>query len=151
MVIDKNKTKAAHAVQENTGQPHPIDRLVGNQIRMRRRDLGMSQERLAEHLGLTFQQVQKYERGHNRVSASKLFQIAEALETDISYFFKGAETPGTHFQTPQDQAIFSEFLGSSDGVDLVQVWPRVPPRSRRKIMGLLKVLAGDEEEAEALA
>src|ERR1700754_1555326 len=69
--------------------PHPVDRHVGLRIRMRRKELGISQERLAESLGLTFQQVQKYERAANRVSASKLFEIARALSTSVSYFYEG--------------------------------------------------------------
>src|SRR4051812_44088092 len=70
--------------------PHPVDRHVGTAIRLRRRALGMSQDELASRLGLTFQQVQKYERGINRVSASKLHAIAAALKTPIAYFFEGA-------------------------------------------------------------
>ena len=71
------------------GFPNPIDVHVGSRIRLRRTLLGMSQERLAEAIGLTFQQVQKYERGANRVSASKLWEIAAALKTPVAYFYDG--------------------------------------------------------------
>ncbi len=73
--------------QEKT--PNPVDLYVGGRVRMRRRTLGYSQEKLAEDLGLTFQQVQKYERGANRVSASKLWEIARSLSTPIGFFFDG--------------------------------------------------------------
>src|SRR3569623_1841007 len=69
--------------------PNPIDRHVGLRIRMRRKELGISQERLAESIGLTFQQVQKYERAANRVSASKLWEMSRALHTNVSYFYDG--------------------------------------------------------------
>ena len=73
--------------------PNPVDVHVGDRIRRRRRALGISQDRLADQLGLTFQQVQKYERGANRVSASKLYQIARALQASIPYFFEGLPDP----------------------------------------------------------
>lgn len=147
MVIDKKKPDAAKVARDSTSAPHPVDRVVGSQIRLRRRMLGMSQEKLAEHLGLTFQQVQKYERGHNRVSASKLYQVAQALDTDIGYFFTGAEAPDESSPSPRaDQDAFADFLSAPDGVDLIQVWPKVPLKSRRKILSLLRVLAGEEED-----
>jgi transcriptional regulator with XRE-family HTH domain len=75
--------------------PNPIDRHVGLRIRMRRKELGISQEKLAESIGLTFQQVQKYERAANRVSASKLWEMARALNTSVAYFYEGlGEAPG---------------------------------------------------------
>ena len=73
--------------------PNPIDVHVGDRVRRRRRALGVSQEQLADKLGLTFQQVQKYERGANRVSASKLYQIASALQASVAYFFEGLPDP----------------------------------------------------------
>src|SRR5262245_58044651 len=80
---------------EEEGGPHPVDRHVGLHIRMRRKELGLSQEKLADSLGLTFQQVQKYERGANRVSASKLWEIARALDISVAYFYEGlGETEG---------------------------------------------------------
>lgn len=76
------------------GIPHSIDVLVGKRVRERRQALGVSQESLAEALGVSFQQVQKYENGKNRVSASRLYEIAAALDTSISYFFEGASKLG---------------------------------------------------------
>src|SRR3982750_545860 len=71
--------------------PHPVDIYVGARVKERRKALGISQEKLAEALGLTFQQVQKYERGANRVSASKLWEIARALKINVAYFYEGLE------------------------------------------------------------
>ena len=136
--------KKAPAPKDSTEQPHPVEQHVGAQVRLRRRMLGVSQERLADQLGLTFQQVQKYERGHNRISASKLFQIAEALQTDISHFFRGIASAGDTKTKPQRDA-FSDFLASPEGLELVQLWGDVPQKARRKLMGLVRVLAGGEE------
>jgi len=72
---------------------HPVDRHVGERIRARRKEIGISQQALAEKLGLTFQQVQKYERGMNRVSASKLYETAQVLSVSIEWFFLGLDTP----------------------------------------------------------
>jgi transcriptional regulator with XRE-family HTH domain len=107
--------------------------------------LGVSQEKLADQLGLTFQQVQKYERGHNRISASKLFQIAQALETDISHFFRGMGGAGEDTAAKGQRDAFSDFLASPEGLELVQVWTKVPAKSRRKLIGLIRVMAGGEE------
>ena len=95
MMLDETKGSRAEppplpavsAVPEKDGRPSPIDVHVGSRIRLRRTLLGMSQERLGEALGLTFQQVQKYERGVNRVGASRLFDLARVLDVAISFFF----------------------------------------------------------------
>lgn len=75
----------------NDNGPHPVDAHVGGRVRLRRTYLGFSQERLANSLGLTFQQIQKYERGMNRISASKLFELAVLLDVPVGFFFEGAE------------------------------------------------------------
>src|SRR3569833_3865149 len=114
--------------------PNPIDRHVGLRIRMRRKELGISQEKLAESSGLTFQQVQKYERAANRVSASKLWEMSRALTANISYFYEGlgdgAEIPGSNLprETLQD------FLLPPEGMELATVFPTITKgRVRRKI------------------
>ena len=126
--------------------PNPIDRHVGLRIRMRRKELGISQERLAEAIGLTFQQVQKYERAANRVSASKLWEMARALNTSIAYFYEGlgdvAETPGSNLprETVQD------FLMTPEGLELASSFPKIPHgRLRRKILDLVRVMSEDAE------
>ena len=124
--------------------PNPIDRHVGLRIRMRRKELGISQERLAESIGLTFQQVQKYERAANRVSASKLWEMARALNTSIAYFYEGLsetpEAPGSNLprETVQD------FLMTPEGLELASSFPKIAQgRVRRKILDLVRVMSED--------
>lgn len=126
--------------------PNPIDRHVGLRIRMRRKELGISQERLAESIGLTFQQVQKYERATNRVSASKLWEMARALRTSVAYFYDGLEPGGA---TSQPEPV-QEFLLSNEGLELAQIFPRIrQPRVRRKILDLVKAMAEEPETVRA--
>ena len=87
--------------------PNPVDLHVGARIRLRRRMQGVSQEKLADALGLTFQQVQKYERGANRVSASKLYEIAAALRAPVAYFFDGLADPTGGADPAEQRASFS--------------------------------------------
>ncbi len=121
--------------------PHPVDRHVGLRIRMRRKEMSVSQERLAEALGITFQQVQKYERGANRVSASKLWEIATALKTPVAYFYDGLsdrDAPASNGDAAQD------FMLSTDGIELMACFPRIAePAIRRKIVELVRVVADE--------
>jgi transcriptional regulator with XRE-family HTH domain len=119
--------------------PHPVDRHVGLRIRMRRKEMGVSQERLAESLGITFQQVQKYERGANRVSASKLWEIAGALKTPVAYFYDGL---GDQDAVAAQRDAAQEFMLSSEGIELMAAFPRIAePAIRRKIVELVRVVA----------
>jgi transcriptional regulator with XRE-family HTH domain len=124
--------------------PNPVDVHVGSRIRLRRKVLGMSQEKLAEKLGLTFQQVQKYERGANRVSASKLYQAAQALQAPISYFFEGLAEPGVETGTAPDptaERAVSAFLTTPEGLELASVFPRVRDASvRRQMLELVRAV-----------
>src|ERR1700755_3581621 len=97
--------------------PNPVDRHVGLRIRMRRKELGISQERLAETIGLTFQQVQKYERAANRVSASKLWEMSRALSTNVSYFYEGlgGEADGHGVNLPREA--MQDFLLTPEGIE----------------------------------
>src|SRR5258706_4422080 len=130
--------------------PNPVDRHVGLRIRMRRKELGISQERLAESIGLTFQQVQKYERAANRVSASKLWEMARALSTNISYFYEGLgeglEISGSNLprETLQD------FLLTAEGMELAAAFPEIAKgRVRRKVLDLVRAMAVEDDAAEA--
>src|ERR1700760_119105 len=103
--------------------PNPIDKHVGSRVRMRRMMLSMSQEKLGDALGLTFQQVQKYEKGTNRIGASRLQQISQILQVPVSFFFEGAPTvsaPGNPRQDGMGEApspaYVSDFLATSDGL-----------------------------------
>jgi transcriptional regulator with XRE-family HTH domain len=132
---------------ETDRSPNPVDLHVGARIRMRRKLLGISQERLADDLGLTFQQVQKYERGANRVSASKLYEIARSLKTSIAYFFEGLADPTTSDGGEGDNGEQSvhDFLMTAEGLELASVFPRVPqPRVRRRLLELVRSMAEED-------
>lgn len=131
--------------------PNPIDVHVGSRVRLRRMMLGMSQERLGENLGITFQQIQKYEKGSNRIGASRLQHIATILKVPVSFFFEDA--PGT----PEEAAGFAEnahsyvvdFLSSSEGLSLNKAFVRIrDSKVRRRVVELVQSLAGTEDEAE---
>ena len=135
---------------EKEHRPSPIDVHVGSRVRLRRTLLGMSQERLGEALGLTFQQVQKYERGANRVSASKLYEIARSLQSSVAYFFEGLADPTegeTSAQTNQGQFVH-DFLMTTEGLELAGLFPKInKPKVRRRVLDLVRSMA-DEEIAE---
>ena len=106
-----------------TKVPNPIDRHVGNRMRMRRMMLGMSQEKLGDALGLTFQQVQKYEKGTNRIGASRLQQISLILQVPVAFFFEGAPPPpgiATGLGEAPSPAYVTDFLATTDGLALVK-------------------------------
>ncbi len=130
--------------------PAEVDMHVGARVRMRRRFLGLTQQALAESLGLTFQQVQKYERGSNRISASKLFAIAEALEVPISYFFDGLEeTTGEGSDNGSEQTI-QGFLRTSEGLELARLFPKIARGPlRRRILELVRAAALEDVGADA--
>ena len=121
--------------------PNPIDRHVGLRIRMRRKELGISQERLAESIGLTFQQVQKYERAANRVSASKLWEMARALNTTISYFYEGLSDTPEPVGSNRPRETVQDFLMTPEGLELASSFPKIAHgRLRRKILDLVRVM-----------
>lgn len=133
--------------------PNPVDLYVGGRIRMRRRTLGVSQEKLADDLGLTFQQVQKYERGANRVSASKLYEIARSLSSPVAYFFEGLTDPvsgGVSDRAPD--TLLHDFLMTQEGVELASLFPLIRgSRIRRRILDLIRAMAEEETETDAVA
>jgi transcriptional regulator with XRE-family HTH domain len=127
--------------------PNPIDRHVGLRIRMRRKELGVSQERLAEAIGLTFQQVQKYERAANRVSASKLYEVARALQTSVAYFYEGLGEAYELSRGGEVNDAVQDFLLTAEGMELAALFPKIPRhRLRRKVLELVRAMA---EHAEA--
>jgi transcriptional regulator with XRE-family HTH domain len=137
----------------DTRLPNPVDLHVGARIRLRRRMQGVSQEKLADALGLTFQQVQKYERGANRVSASKLYEIAAALHAPVAYFFDGLADPtgdGSGEATgASDEHDVHAFLMTAEGLELARLFPQVPRgRVRRRLLDLLRALVGDDGDDE---
>ncbi len=135
---------------DNKKKPNPIDIHVGSRVRLRRNMLGMSQEKLGEKLGITFQQVQKYEKGTNRVGASRLQAIASILEAPVSFFFDDA--PGQNSGQPQGLSEDSptsyvvDFISSAEGLQLNRAFVRInDPKLRRKIIDLVRTIASDDE------
>jgi len=123
---------------------------------MRRKLLGVSQEQLAGALGLTFQQVQKYERGANRVSASKLYEIARTLQVPVSFFFDGLADPlaGLEDDSTGSQAerVVQEFLSTAEGMELAEVFPRIHrARVRRQVLDLVRSMADEATRTDAAA
>ncbi|MGN6422237.1 MAG: helix-turn-helix domain-containing protein [Asticcacaulis sp.] len=128
--------------------PNPVDLHVGARVRMRRKFLGMSQEGLAETIDLTFQQVQKYERGSNRISASKLYEIAKALKAPVAYFFEGyGENEAVEgFSESESEQFVHGFLMTTEGIELAEAFPRIKnPKFRRRILDLVRALAEDND------
>lgn len=134
--------------------PNPIDIHVGSRVRMRRMMVGMSQEKLGDALGLTFQQIQKYEKGANRIGASRLHQIASALGVQIEFFYEGAPTPEGEapggFAEDPNPPYMTDFLSTSDGLQLMRAFVRVrDSRVRKRIVDLVEALAeADDDSAQ---
>ena len=131
--------------------PNPVDKHVGSRVRMRRMMLGMSQEKLGDALGLTFQQVQKYEKGTNRIGASRLQQISHILQVPVAFFFEGAPhlagmpLPNELAEAPSP-AYVADFLATSDGLSLTKAFMRIPDaKLRRRIVELVEQIVGGEE------
>ena len=121
--------------QEGQIMPHPVDVHVGKRIRHRRWLVGMTQQQLAESVGIKFQQIQKYETGANRVSASRLWDIASSMDVDVSFFFEGIAAEGHKGAGPSD------FLGDKEALDLVRSYYAIPENQRRRLFELARVLS----------
>lgn len=135
----------------NARRANPMDAHVGSRVRLRRMLLGMSQEKLREQLGLTFQQVQKYEKGVNRIGASRLFDLAKVLGVPIQFFYdeappsapQGLYAPGMA-ERPQEGFVI-DFLSSRDGLELNKAFVRITdPKVKRAVVDLVRALAGED-------
>jgi transcriptional regulator with XRE-family HTH domain len=141
---------------ETTGRkPNPVDVHVGSRVRYRRMIIGMSQEKLGEKMNLTFQQIQKYEKGTNRIGASRLFQLSKILEVPVGYFFEDAfansapsnPAPGLH--EPQQETVLLDFLNSREGLDLNRAFAKIhDPKVRRRVIDLVRALSEEKPEAK---
>lgn len=120
---------------------HPVDVHVGKRIRHRRWLVGVTQQQLAEQVGIKFQQIQKYETGANRVSASRLWDIAEALETDVSFFFGGMEQAEEQGAQVDATTVPSDILNDKEALDLVRSYYSIPEEQRRRLFDLARVLS----------
>jgi transcriptional regulator with XRE-family HTH domain len=129
-------------------QANPIDIQVGNRVRIRRMLIGMSQERLGDLLGLTFQQVQKYEKGVNRIGAGRLFEVARILNVPVDFFYEGLSAePGPAGASEAESAPVMEFVSSGEGLQLSLAFMKIKEaKVRKRVLDLVKSLA--EEEAQ---
>jgi transcriptional regulator with XRE-family HTH domain len=129
-------------------KPNPVDAHVGSRVRLRRMLLGMSQERLGESMGLTFQQVQKYEKGVNRIGASRLFQISKILDVPVQFFFEEAPYSGDGnavrgMAESDSEAFILEFLNSREGLELNRAFVKIgDAKVRKSVVDLVRALSG---------
>jgi len=126
-------------------KPNPVDTHVGSRVRLRRMLLGMSQERLGNAMGLTFQQVQKYEKGVNRIGASRLFHISRILDVPVQFFFEEApqlDGPAVAgMAEPESQTFILEFLNSREGLELNRAFVKIgDPKVRKSVVDLVRAL-----------
>ena len=151
-----DKTADEHPRRQKSEKPNPIDVHAGGRVRLRRTLLGMSQERLGEALGLTFQQVQKYERGTNRIGASRLYRVSQVLDVPVSYFFDeinaetaqpaGAAAPGETTAFEPVPAREGGTMMRRETLELVRAYYRISdPRIRRRLFDLTKAIANATE------
>jgi transcriptional regulator with XRE-family HTH domain len=134
-------------------KPNPVDQHVGSRVRLRRMLLGMSQERLGESMGLTFQQVQKYEKGVNRIGASRLFQISKILDVPVQFFFEEAplaEQPSPRgLAEPNSEGFILEFLNSREGLELNRAFVKITdPKIRKSVVDLVRALSGVDRSGD---
>jgi transcriptional regulator with XRE-family HTH domain len=130
-----------------TKGPNPIDIHVGSRIRMRRIMLGMSQEKLADGFGLTFQQIQKYEKGTNRMGASRLQQAADILGVAVPFFFEGHGGSFKPDGSAPSPAYINDFVASEDGLRLMRAFMGIArPAVRHRIVALVNEIAGEDGE-----
>ncbi|MDO1559391.1 helix-turn-helix transcriptional regulator [Brevundimonas sp. 2R-24] len=124
-----------------------IDLHLGRRLRRRRRLLGLTQQQLAEQVGIRFQQIQKYECGANRISAARLWQLAEALESPISYFYDGLAEALERREQPAEKRV--EMFSRKETLDLIDAYYQLGERPRRRLLDLAKSLNVGAESAEA--
>lgn len=118
---------------------HPVDLHVGKRIRQRRWLVGMTQQQLAEQVGIKFQQIQKYETGANRVSASRLWDISEAMDVPVNFFFEGIENEVT--AAGSTGSVPADLMGDKEALDLVRSYYSIPENQRRRLFDLARVLS----------
>ena len=141
--------RAQVSVQGTRKSAAPVDSYVGGRVRMRRKMIGMSQQGLGEALGITFQQIQKYEKGTNRIGASRLQHISEVLNVPVAYFFDGWPADGRSTPSRAERAALSdvtEFMASSDGIALIQAFVRIKSRTVRRQLVQLAVGIADHAD-----
>lgn len=135
-------------------KPNPMDIHVGSRVRLRRMVIGMSQEKLGEKMGLTFQQIQKYEKGTNRIGASRLYQLSQIMDVPVQFFFEDAPVgysrmAASGFAESKTEAFLLDFLNSRDGLELNRAFVKITdPRVRKRVVELVRALS-EEVAADA--
>jgi transcriptional regulator with XRE-family HTH domain len=126
--------------------PNPVDKHVGSRVRMRRMMIAMSQEKLGAALGVTYQQVQKYEKGMNRIGASRLQQISHILQVPVPFFFEGLHGSTDEMKKAPSPSYVSDFLATRQGLSLSKAFMRInEPNLRRRIVDLVEEIAGEDD------
>lgn len=145
---------------ETTGRkPNPVDIHVGSRVRLRRMVLGISQEKLGERMNLTFQQIQKYEKGTNRIGASRLYQLSRILEVPVNFFFEDANfgapkaaNAAFGFREPDTESFLIEFLNSREGLELNKAFIKIQdPKVRRRVIELVRALSEERPDGNEYA
>ena len=140
---------AAHLQLPRKKAPNPIDQHVGARVRMRRKMVAMSQEKLGAALGLTFQQVQKYEKGATRIGASRLQRMSDILQVPVEFFFEGAPNSSAPHGSNKSElwmAQIDDFISDSEGLRLIGAFMRIDNATlRRRIVMLVQEIAGDDD------
>ncbi len=127
---------------------NPVDIHVGTRVRLRRKVMKMSQEKLGSQLGVTFQQVQKYERGANRVGASRLWRLSQVLDVPVSFFYEGLgeNAPASEFGEDDQTPVVYDFINSTDGIALAMAVSKIKNKAvRRQILELARAMAEDQD------
>lgn len=148
-VASNPRSKGSRA-EEESNQAHPVDIHVGQQLRIRRIHSNLSQTELGQKVGLSYQQVQKYESGKNRISASMLYEIASGLNVPVGCFFDGLPQPGSGegvtIAPDADERI--AYLATAEGRRFVEEILRLPPKLRTRTLAVIRAIAGDEDKAD---
>jgi len=131
--------RETNKLNKEIGMAHPVDVHVGKRIRHRRWLTGMTQQQLAEQVGIKFQQIQKYETGANRVSASRLWDISDSLTVPVSFFFEGLD--GEDKNSADKSSVPADLMGDKEALDLVRSYYAIPENQRRRLFELARVLS----------
>jgi transcriptional regulator with XRE-family HTH domain len=129
--------------REKDEDPHPVDRHVGRRVQEKRLDLGLTQTALAKAVGVSFQQVQKYEKGTNRISASKLFEMADFMKVDIPFFFTGYSSAPAGVEE-QALSFDHDHRPTKASVEITRLAPRLPQRKQKLILDMMREMLGDD-------
>jgi transcriptional regulator with XRE-family HTH domain len=156
-MASENSSGGVEERLESPGRkPNPMDIHVGSRVRLRRMVIGMSQEKLGEKMGLTFQQIQKYEKGTNRIGASRLFQLSQIMDVPVQFFFEDAPLAYANrsgalagFAESKTEAFLLDFLNSRDGLELNRAFVKITDsKVRKRVVELVRALSEDTVAAD---